>query len=177
MFYYNRKGRREREWACPGGVSSRMLRIPKYSAGTLWLCPVAAPSSLPAAAKGAAWLRPWFSRRTPRHSNHSSKAAARTCPFPLPAALHMCYKNKHCIVCFVPSGSCQCCTRACLKYHSRHLLPQLCVIFTPYSGYIARYAPFIWRKFPTNCQTHLPKSTLKTRFSTTANKPNHIEFI
>ena len=45
---FYREGRRERGCASPGGVRSRMLRIPKYSAGTLWLCPVAAPSSLPA---------------------------------------------------------------------------------------------------------------------------------
>ncbi len=41
-------GRWERELARPGGVRSRMLRSPKHSAGTLWLRPVAAPSSLPA---------------------------------------------------------------------------------------------------------------------------------
>ncbi len=29
-------------------VRSRMVRSPKYSAAALWLCPVAAPSSLPA---------------------------------------------------------------------------------------------------------------------------------
>ncbi len=34
--------------ARPGCVSSRRLRIPKPSAGTLWLWTVAAPSSLPA---------------------------------------------------------------------------------------------------------------------------------
>ena len=42
------KGRRERGCASPGGVRSRMVRIPKYSAVTLWLRTVAAPSSLPA---------------------------------------------------------------------------------------------------------------------------------
>ena len=42
------EGRRERGLAYPGGVRSRMVRIPKYPAGTLWLWTVAAPSSLPA---------------------------------------------------------------------------------------------------------------------------------
>ena len=31
------------------GVSSRMLRIARYPAATLWLCPVAPPCPLPAA--------------------------------------------------------------------------------------------------------------------------------
>ena len=53
------EGRQERGLARPGGVRSRMLRIPKHSAGTLWLWTVASPSSLPLEAKGAAWLRPW----------------------------------------------------------------------------------------------------------------------
>ena len=43
-----KKGRQERGWVHSGGVSSRMLRIARCSAATLWLCPVAAPSSLPA---------------------------------------------------------------------------------------------------------------------------------
>ena len=43
------EGRQERGLAHPGGGSSRRLRIPKPSAGTLWLWTVAAPSSLPAA--------------------------------------------------------------------------------------------------------------------------------
>jgi len=35
------------------------------------------------------------------------------------------------------------------------------VIFVPNSGYIARYAPFIWRKSPTNCEIHLAASIFK----------------
>ena len=54
-------------------------------------------------------------------------------------------------------------TRACLKNHSRHLHAPLCVIFAPNSGYIARYAPFIWRKSPTNCDAHLSESIFQTR--------------
>ena len=42
------EGRRERGLAYPGGGFGRMVRIPKYPAGTLWLWTVAAPSSLPA---------------------------------------------------------------------------------------------------------------------------------
>ncbi len=53
--------------------------------------------------------------------------------------------------------------RACLKNHSRHLHAPLCVIFAPNSGYIARYAPFIWRKSPTNCDAHLSESIFQTR--------------
>ena len=30
------------------------------------------------------------------------------------------------------------------------------VIFTPNSGYMARYAPFLWHKSPTNCDERLP---------------------
>jgi len=37
------------------------------------------------------------------------------------------------------------------------------VIFAPNSGYIARYAPFIWHKSPTNCDAHLPESNFQTR--------------
>lgn len=37
----------------------------------------------------------------------------------------------------------------------------LCVRFTPNSGYIAHYAPFIWCKSPTNCDTHLAKAFFK----------------
>ena len=48
LVYFYRKGRRESGYASPGGVRSRMLRSPKYPAGTLWLWTVAAPSSLPA---------------------------------------------------------------------------------------------------------------------------------
>ncbi len=53
--------------------------------------------------------------------------------------------------------------RACLKNHSRHLHAPLCAIFVPNSGYIARYAPFIWHKSPTNCDAHLTKSIFQTR--------------
>ena len=50
----------------------------------------------------------------------------------------------------------------CLKNHSCHLHAPLCVIFVPNSGYIARYAPFIWHKSPTKCDAHLTKSIFKT---------------
>ncbi len=53
--------------------------------------------------------------------------------------------------------------RACLKIHSCHLHAPLCVIFVPNSGYIARYAPFIWHKSPTNCDAHLAESIFQTR--------------
>ncbi len=53
--------------------------------------------------------------------------------------------------------------RACLKNHSCHLHSPLCVIFAPNSGYIARYAPFIWHKSPTNCEIHLAESIFQTR--------------
>ena len=55
--------------------------------------------------------------------------------------------------------------RACLKNHSRHLHAPLCVIFAPNSGYITRYAPFIWRKSPTNCDANLTESIFQTRSS------------
>jgi type I restriction enzyme M protein len=55
--------------------------------------------------------------------------------------------------------------RACLKNHSYHLHALLCVIFAPNSGYIARYAPFIWHKSPTNCDAHLAESIFQTRSS------------
>ena len=55
--------------------------------------------------------------------------------------------------------------RACLKNHSYHLHAPLCVIFAPNSGYIARYAPFIWHKSPTNCDAHLAESIFQTRSS------------
>ena len=42
------KGRRERGLASSGCGSSRRLRIPKHSAGTLWLRTVAPPCPLPA---------------------------------------------------------------------------------------------------------------------------------
>ena len=53
--------------------------------------------------------------------------------------------------------------RACLKIHSRHLHAPLCGIFGPNSGYIARYAPFIWPKSPTKCNAQLPESNFQTR--------------
>ncbi len=53
-----------------------------------------------------------------------------------------------------------------MKNHSRHLHPPLCAIFAPNSGYIARYAPFIWHKSPTNCGIHLSESIFQTRSRT-----------
>ncbi|NBH25398.1 hypothetical protein D3Z60_06240 [Lachnospiraceae bacterium] len=52
-----------------------------------------------------------------------------------------------------------------MKIHSRHLYAPLCAIFAPNSGYIARYAPFIWRKSPINCDAHLSESNFQTRSS------------
>ncbi|MDE6920323.1 MAG: hypothetical protein K2P89_10540, partial [Lachnospiraceae bacterium] len=37
--------------------------------------------------------------------------------------------------------------------------------FAPNSGYIARYAPFIWRKSPTNRDAYLTESIFQTRSS------------
>ncbi|WP_081820139.1 DUF6783 domain-containing protein [Robinsoniella sp. KNHs210] len=54
-------------------------------------------------------------------------------------------------------------TRACLKIHSCHLYAPLCGRFAPNSGYVARYAPFIRDKSPTNCDAQLPESNFKTR--------------
>ncbi|MFD1404242.1 DUF6783 domain-containing protein [Robinsoniella peoriensis] len=48
--------------------------------------------------------------------------------------------------------------RACFKIHSCHLHTSLCGIFAPNSGYVARYAPFIREKSPTNCDAQLPES-------------------
>ena len=74
------------------------------------------------AAKGAAWLRPWFFRRILRASKHSSKAAARGGTSSLPAAFRKCYetsarkrksdkihsgaclKNTFCEMCFTVCG-------------------------------------------------------------------------
>ncbi|WP_394912543.1 DUF6783 domain-containing protein [uncultured Robinsoniella sp.] len=39
----------------------------------------------------------------------------------------------------------------------------LCGIFAPNSGYIARYAPFIRDKSPTNCDAQLTEMNFKTR--------------
>ncbi|WP_394917568.1 DUF6783 domain-containing protein, partial [uncultured Robinsoniella sp.] len=50
----------------------------------------------------------------------------------------------------------------CLKIHSRHLHAPLCGIFSPNSGYVARYAPFIRDKSPTKCDAQLPESNFKT---------------
>ena len=55
--------------------------------------------------------------------------------------------------------------RVCLKIHSRHLHVPLHGIFGPNSGYIAHYASFIWLKYPTNCDAHLPESNFQTRSS------------
>ena len=55
--------------------------------------------------------------------------------------------------------------RACLKIHSSHLHAPLCGIFGSNSGYIARYAPFILPKAPTNCDIHLAESNFQTRSS------------
>ena len=55
--------------------------------------------------------------------------------------------------------------RACLKIHSCQLHAPLCGIFAPNSGYIARYAPFIRYKSPTNWDAHLSESNFKTRSS------------
>ena len=53
--------------------------------------------------------------------------------------------------------------RTCLNIHSRHLYVPLCSIFGPNSGYIARYAPFIWPKSPTKWDAHLTESNFQTR--------------
>ena len=66
--------------------------------------------------------------------------------------------------------------RVCLKNHSCHLHAPLCGRFAPNSGYIARYAPFIWHKSPTKCDAHLTKSIFKTRSSTTANFENTFHY-
>ncbi|WP_346344979.1 DUF6783 domain-containing protein [Clostridium sp. MCC353] len=50
----------------------------------------------------------------------------------------------------------------CLKIHFRHLRVPLCGIFAPNSGYIARYAPFIRDKSPTNCDAQLTESNFQT---------------
>ncbi|WP_416389845.1 DUF6783 domain-containing protein [Robinsoniella peoriensis] len=47
--------------------------------------------------------------------------------------------------------------------HSCHLHAPLCGIFAPNSGCVARYAPFIRDKSPTNCDAQLPESNFKTR--------------
>ncbi|MHA9738478.1 DUF6783 domain-containing protein [Robinsoniella peoriensis] len=57
--------------------------------------------------------------------------------------------------------------RACLKSHSRHLHAPLCGIFAQYSGYVARYMPFIRDKSPTKCDAQLPESNFQTRSNST----------
>lgn len=47
--------------------------------------------------------------------------------------------------------------------NSYHLHAPLCVIFAPNSGYIARHAPFIWHRSPTNCDAHLAEGIFQTR--------------
>ena len=47
----------------------------------------------PGEGMGTPWLRPWVFRRILRASKHSSKAAARACPSPLPAVLRKCYET------------------------------------------------------------------------------------
>ena len=44
LVHFYKKGRQERGWVHSGGVSSRMLRIARYPAATLWLWTVAAPN-------------------------------------------------------------------------------------------------------------------------------------
>jgi len=74
--------------------------------------------------------------------------------------------------------------RACFKNHSRHLHAPFCVIFAPNSSYIARYAPLIWHKSPTNCDAHLAESIFETRPRKTdffvrigiRDKPSHRRF-
>ena len=41
--------------------------------------------------------------------------------------------------------------------------PPLRGIFEPNSGYIARYASFIWLKSPANCDVHLSESNFQIR--------------
>ncbi|WP_394927449.1 DUF6783 domain-containing protein [uncultured Robinsoniella sp.] len=53
--------------------------------------------------------------------------------------------------------------RACIKIPSCHLHAPLCGIFAPNSGYIARYAPFIRDKSPTNCDAQLTEMNFNTR--------------
>ena len=57
----------------------------------------------------------------------------------------------------------QCCTRACLKNHSRHLHAPLCGIFVPNSLNAAHCAAFIWPKSPTKRNAHLAESIFQTR--------------
>ncbi|NBI70686.1 hypothetical protein D3Z50_06365 [Clostridiaceae bacterium] len=63
-----------------------------------------------------------------------------------------------------------------MKIHSRHLHAPLCVIFAPNSGYIARYAPFIWHKSPTNCDAHLSESNFQTRSNSRKGECDYAEY-
>ena len=56
--------------------------------------------------------------------------------------------------------------RECLKIHSCHLCVPLRGIFDPNSGYIARYAPFIWAKSPIKRDAQLTESNFQTRSRT-----------
>ncbi|MDU3241732.1 MAG: DUF6783 domain-containing protein [Clostridiales bacterium] len=48
-----------------------------------------------------------------------------------------------------------------MKNDSRHLHASLCGMFASNSGYVARYVPFIWNKFPANCDVHLSESIFR----------------
>ncbi len=98
------RGRREREFAPSSCGCSRMLRIPKHSASTLWprtgrgtYSPWLPASSYRCRCGFAAWL----SGRKLRDSKHSSDAAGRWCKFPLPAvfwlALHEIFRVLYCV--------------------------------------------------------------------------------
>ena len=50
-----------------------------------------------------------------------------------------------------------------MKIHSHHLHAPLCGIFAPNSGCVARYAPFIRDKSPTNWNAQMSESNFKTR--------------
>ncbi|MDU3242184.1 MAG: DUF6783 domain-containing protein [Clostridiales bacterium] len=47
--------------------------------------------------------------------------------------------------------------------HSCHLHAPLCGRFTPNSGYVAHYAPFIRDNSPTNWNAQLSESNFQTR--------------
>ena len=50
-----------------------------------------------------------------------------------------------------------------MKIHSRQLHAPLCGIFAPHSGCVARYAPLIRDKSPTNWNAQLAESNFQTR--------------
>ncbi|WP_329602216.1 DUF6783 domain-containing protein [Enterocloster hominis (ex Hitch et al. 2024)] len=54
------------------------------------------------------------------------------------------------------------CPREGPNIHFRHLYAPLRGIFGPNSGYIARYAPFIWAKSPTKRDAQLTESNVRT---------------